>query len=652
MSGLHSLNQFDLASNLDLRNNNQINLEHDVKTLSKNQKRDVYKFFKELSNKNFKNSNKIATKLNIKIIKKIQIWQQIVHLDTANLKFEQVLDFIISNQKWPDRSLMIANAEYFIKKNTNPEIICAWFAKYRPNTQQAALLHIKLLKKYRNQNTKYITQLVKSYCIDYDIEEQKSFGIVLSKEDYLQKVNNYLWQGQISLAQKYLHLIDKNYQKNIVLFQKISRDKKFTKTLISQIDPNYLLSSLVYHYLNTYKNHISDYQEVIMLLKIVSADKDKIDEFSKLQSFFIREFLFKKQYLNAYKIASNNYMQTKINSSENEFLAGWIALNFLKKPKLALQHFFKFDHIVITYTSKAKGYYWIARAYEELNLKNHASIHFAKSANHSLNFYGQASARKLDRQNLYSYTQSNVSKHLNMNDQRLKEQQNAIFLIQHYNKSHLNHNQLLEDFILGFIPFVNKVEEFHLLFNCLDIKDKNENLYLKTLIGKAALQKGFVEKEFLFPTPYEGLKLPTDKVLVYSIIKQESNFNKFAVSRSNAYGLMQVLAPTGREVCKKLRIKFDLDKLKTDPIYNIILGSHYIADKIKEFNGSYILGIASYNAGPTNVKKWIKKYQDPRLMNSLDKIINWIEMIPFPETRNYVMRVLENLHSYQNFVYQ
>ena len=135
---------------------------------------------------------------------------------------------------------------------------------------------------------------------------------------------------------------------------------------------------------------------------------------------------------------------------------------------------------------------------------------------------------------------------------------------------------------------------------------------------------------------------------LYLQIKQESEFYTSAISRAGARGLMQIMPFTAKITAKSLNIKYDKDKILSDAEYNIKIGSKYFSQLYQEFDNSIILSIAGYNAGPTNVRKWLKIYGDPR--NEEISYINWIESIPFSETRNYVQRVIENYVIYQKVI--
>ena len=134
--------------------------------------------------------------------------------------------------------------------------------------------------------------------------------------------------------------------------------------------------------------------------------------------------------------------------------------------------------------------------------------------------------------------------------------------------------------------------------------------------------------------------------LIHAVIRQESAFNKKAISHAGARGLMQLMPYTAKRVAKRKSLPYVRRNLTEDTDYNLSLGTAYLGELVKEFNGSYILALSAYNAGPARAKRWLKKYGDPRDL-SVDAI-DWVELIPFSETRNYVQRVMENLHVYRH----
>ena len=169
------------------------------------------------------------------------------------------------------------------------------------------------------------------------------------------------------------------------------------------------------------------------------------------------------------------------------------------------------------------------------------------------------------------------------------------------------------------------------------------------LLGKAALNRGLPFDFYAYPVngipPFKAIGPEVEQSIVYAIARQESAFNPAVVSPAQAYGLMQVTPDAGRYVCKRSGADFDLSRMKTDPVYNAALGAAELGGLIEDYRGSYIMTFAAYNAGRGSVKKWIERYGDPR--DPKVDAVDWVELIPFSETRNYVQRIMENLQVYR-----
>ena len=182
-----------------------------------------------------------------------------------------------------------------------------------------------------------------------------------------------------------------------------------------------------------------------------------------------------------------------------------------------------------------------------------------------------------------------------------------------------------------------------------EIATRHHDARSTLLIGKTALGRGLPFEHYAFPAfgmpNYQQIGPEVEAPVVYSIARQESAFNPRVVSSANALGLMQVTPDAGRFIAKKFNVAFDQRRLLDDPAYNAEIGTAELGDVINEFRGSYILAFASYNAGQHRVKEWIEQYGDPR--NPKVDPVDWIERIPFSETRNYVQRVIENMQVYR-----
>ena len=178
----------------------------------------------------------------------------------------------------------------------------------------------------------------------------------------------------------------------------------------------------------------------------------------------------------------------------------------------------------------------------------------------------------------------------------------------------------------------------------------NYNVNYLVDIAKIASQNHVFLKEYSFPIPYKIKEKVVEEALAYSIMRQESVFNASAISNRNAMGLMQMIPDTACRTARNIKVKCNIPQLTKDPKYNMKLGTHHLKELIGEKKGSYLLTIASYDTAPKNVSKWIKLFGDPREMDNIRDVINWMESISFAETRNYVQRVLENLQIYRTIL--
>ena len=203
------------------------------------------------------------------------------------------------------------------------------------------------------------------------------------------------------------------------------------------------------------------------------------------------------------------------------------------------------------------------------------------------------------------------------------------------------------------IPFVldaaEKASEPGVIVLLAELAKQYDDARSMLLIGKAGLARGFALEHYAFPASgvpnFNPIGPNIEPSLVYSIVRQESQFNPKVVSTAKAMGLMQVTPAAGRDIAKKYGASFDQNRLLNDNVYNVQMGAAELAGNIEDYRGSYILAFAAYNAGRGSVRGWIDRYGDPR-DGKVDPV-DWVERIPFAETRNYVQRVMENVQVYR-----
>jgi soluble lytic murein transglycosylase len=324
--------------------------------------------------------------------------------------------------------------------------------------------------------------------------------------------------------------------------------------------------------------------------------------------------------------------------AEHEFTAGWIALRFTENPGAAIQHFARVGHGTTNPITLARGEYWQARAFEAAGRTAEARAHYQAAAQYPTAYYGQIARARLGMGEL-ALRRPPESGH-----------RAALMSLEVVRAVQILYQVDARDLVISFVSdLADKVVDAGALVAIAEIAKRNDDARAMLLLGKAALNRGFAFDIYAFPTngipEFRMVGPNVDKSVIFAIARQESAFNPRAVSSAKALGLMQVLPGTGKQIAKKFGFPFDQNRMLSDPAYNAQMGAAELGDVLEAYRGSYILSFVAYNAGRGRVKQWIEKYGDPRDAN-VDPI-DWVERIPFSETRNYVQRVLENMQVYR-----
>lgn len=340
----------------------------------------------------------------------------------------------------------------------------------------------------------------------------------------------------------------------------------------------------------------------------------------------------------AYELAAYHAAETPAMAAEAEFHAGWYALRALNQPKLAAPHFAKIAEISARPISASRAYYWLGRA-AEAGAGGDATAWYRRSAHFGTTFYGQLAAAKLgEKAPELAYPKPSEEDRIRFSGRPAVQAIKRLEQVGYGKKAAALYTQLAQEF--------NSVGELALL---AVMAERSENHYLALRVGKTAALRGLDVGALSHPLgaiPASANISGSGKALAYAIARQESEFNVGAVSKAGARGLLQLMPGTAKGVASRNGMAFSAQKLTTDAAYNATLGAHFLGEQLDRFNGSYILTFAGYNAGPRRAEQWIEKYGDPR-GKPIEDVVDWIERIPYSETRNYVQRVMENYEVYK-----
>jgi len=397
-------------------------------------------------------------------------------------------------------------------------------------------------------------------------------------------------------------------------------------------DPGYLFSKI------QLLRREEKFAEAAQLM--MSAPKDpgrlhNLDEWWIERRLLARKMIDIGEHRTAYLIARDAALPSRdIYKTEQEFTSGWIALRFLNDPATAAQHFARIGVGSVNPTTLARAGYWQGRAAEAMGRTQEARNYYASAAEQSTSYYGQLARAKL------GMPQLELNEAPRARGAERLEVVRAVQLLFELDE---------REIAIPIFADVGENGDPEAVIGLAELAARYGYARGMILAGKAALNRGLPFDHYAYPVTgipsYSPIGPDVEKSILFAIVRQESMFNPSDVSPAQAYGLLQVTPDAGRYVCKRAGVSFDLSRMKTDSAYNAALGAAELGGLLEDYRGSYIITFAAYNAGRGSVKKWIERYGDPR--DPKVDAVDWVELIPFSETRNYVQRIMENLQVYR-----
>jgi soluble lytic murein transglycosylase len=326
--------------------------------------------------------------------------------------------------------------------------------------------------------------------------------------------------------------------------------------------------------------------------------------------------------------------------AEAHFMAGWITLRFLNEPAAALAHFAHIDDGATNPIVLARAGYWRGRAAQAVGRLEEARANYEAAARYPTAYYGQLARAKLGLGDGVLHEPAQPSRTDRAN----------IAALEVVRAAELLYSIGERDVALRFVVALGeRSDDVIALAAIAEVAVDHEDPQATLLVGKAALERGLAMVPYAFPTralpPYKPIGSEVDPSIVYAVMRTESGFDQRDTSPAKAVGLMQVTPEAGRDTSTRFGLPYDWTRMICDPVYNTQMGAAELAGLMRDYRNSLLLIFAGYNAGRGRVEQWIAQYGDPRHPN-VDPI-DWVERIPFAETRNYVQRVIEGLQVYR-----
>lgn len=545
---------------------------------------------------------------------------------------------------WPGLSTLRANSERAVlREDLPPARVVAMFSTSRPETPEGtiALAHALTSSGDTARAQQLIRQLWVTEGMDTDLEDRvmAEFAGLLSPADHKARMDYLMYRSRVSQAQRFGDL--GSAQSLYKAWAAVLQRTKNAPVLLNAVgsawrnDPVYLFAQI------ENLRHQQKYADAAKLLERAPKESSKLvnpGEWWNERRIVARGLADLGDFHGAYRVAANHSATSPVDVADAEFHAGWYALRALHEPSLASKHFNAILAASNRPLTASRAYYWLGRA-AEAGAPGNARDYFAKAASHPGTFYGQLAGARI------GVTTLNVTYPSPTDEERTRfAQREAVRAIERLEAA--GYSWRADGIYRALADQIDSPGELAIL---AARAERNNNHQVSLQIGKTAFSRGIDAAALAYPIgviPVSANISGSGKALAYAIARQESAFNPSAVSPANARGLLQLLPGTAKGVASRHGMAYTQAKLTTDAGYNATLGAHYLGEQIDSFGGSYILTFIAYNAGPKRVPEWIARYGDPR-GKPIDEVVDWIERIPFPETRNYVQRVMENYQVYK-----
>ena len=617
------------------------------KSLNLNEEKIFKLSLKSGDQKKWARSIKGIEKINDKVARKIIIWRWLIADDGVSSK-KDLENFYQSSTTWPKINKVKAKIES--KKVTNDiKKTLDWFQENPPITPIAKIKLSEILIKnnFIEEGNWLLKEAWVNNSFSYSEEKYilKSYKNIITNSENTKRLENLIWKKQWSSANRQLKRVSSDIKQFSIAKIKLSRRRGNVDQAIKNV-PKSLINeeSLIYERVKWRRKARLEKPSLELLLSH-HGEYSYPKKWWREVNYHTRKQLSYKNYKLATKILEQYNLSSKDYLSEAQWLAGWLSLTFNKDPKSAYKYFSKMFLEVKTPISKARASYWAGKASEELGLITDLKIWYERAAAFPATFYGQLALKKLNRE-LFLPSQSIE---FNQNEfKKFKENELVralILLLQVENR------KLSRIFAMHLVTQAKNTKDILMLSKILN--DFNQ-VSFSIFVGKKAIYNNIYIPSLNFPVPDTELMNLINKnteiplPVTLAITRQESAFDIKAKSRAGARGLMQLMPRTARITAKKNNYKYKRIYLTSRPAYNVKIGSFYFKEMLNKFNGSYVLALAAYNAGPSRVNRWLKTYGDPR-KNEIDPV-TWMELIPISETRNYVQRVIEGIYMYRMLV--
>ena len=550
--------------------------------------------------------------------------------------------FLARRPDWPGLGLLKEKGEVAVARSTDPARVLAYFGADLPETAYGALAIIKALQDQGRSAEAQARARWAWVNLTFAADQEVAL-LTLAPQDpaaHEARLDRLLWENKASEAKRMLPRVSADWAALAKARLALEERAEGVNALIAAVPKALHADAGLAHARfdwRSAKDLKPDATALILERSTSAAGLGRPEAWAKRRAALARSLLRDEDAKTAYKVAAQHFLTSGGDYADLEFLAGFIALRHLGDAQTALKHFAHLEEAVSTPISASRALYWQGRAHEALGQRDAATAEYRKAARYQTAYYGQLAAERLN---------------LSLDASLLDSTRPADWRSASFARSSVLEAALLllragdlaqgKRFILHLAEKLNAEELAQLADLTLTINQP----HIAVLIGKQAAERNVILPRAYFPlTEMVPEGLAVSRAFALSIARRESEFDPTARSHAGARGLMQVMPATAEHMAPKLGLDFDAAKLTSDPAYNAAMGSGYLRQLVDEFGPSIALVASGYNAGPGRPRRWITEFGDPRRPDV--DVVDWVETIPFSETRTYVMRVSESVVIYR-----
>jgi soluble lytic murein transglycosylase len=589
--------------------------------------------------KDWSTARSFASRASDQVAARVIEWRYLLD-ENSGASFADLSTFLNRFPDWPSRDRLLTRAEGKMPATMTPGEVTSWFGTRDPVTAAGALrLGEALIASGRRDEG---AEIIRDAWIENTFETAKeneilrTYGDVLRPDDQRARLIELLADNDINDAQRQIGRVDADARRiaeaRITLKSTPGAASSLPASLGAtlQNDP-----WLIYDQARAFRRNGND-SEAWAAMQRAQSPLPNPDSWWQERHIMARDALKVNAYDVSYQIVSQHSMESGGGFADAEFLAGWIALRHRNDPEAALAHFQTLAGGVSFPISRARAYYWMGRAQEELGRVEDARASYERAGSDATTYYGQLALTRLSPapELVLGADMPAPDRRLD-NDERVHAMQALLDVKRPYIVRtfalHLANEERSPGRLRYVADFLNAANDRVTALRVAKLASYNDVMLLPYL-------------DPILPIPQGARRPDVEPALILGLARQESEFDAEATSTAGARGLMQLMPATARQTARNLGVAYRESGLG-EPDYNMQLGSAHLSELLARWSGSYVLTIAAYNAGSGNVSNWVETYGDPRTP-AID-VIDWIELIPFGETRNYVQRVLENIQVYR-----